>query len=90
MPTPETRIGSQADRAGLQDPELENYEMNCEVYSSFSHTIAFLKDNAVWVDSLDHDTLPDYSDPNLSREDRDRLDTMDWSVFNGLFSPEEY
>ena len=90
MPTPETRIGSQADRAGLQDPELENYEMNCEVYSSFSHTIAFLKDNAVWVDSLDHDTLPDYSDPNLSREDRDRLDTMDWSVFNGLFSPEDY
>ena len=90
MPTPETRIGSQADRAGLQDPELENYEMNCEVYSSFSHTIAFLKDNAVWVDSLDHDTLPDYSDPNISREDRDRLDTMDWSVFNGLFSPEEY
>ena len=64
--------------------------MNCEVYSSFSHTIAFLKDKDVWVDSLDHDTLPDYSDPNLSREDRDRLDTMDWSVFNGLFSPEEY
>ena len=90
MPTPEARIGSQEDRAGLEDPDLENYEMNCEVYSSFSHTIDFLKDNAAWVDSLDHDTLPDYRDPNLSREELDRLDTMDWSVFNGLFSPEEY
>ena len=82
-------IGINAGRKGLQDPELENYTMNCDVYPSFSHTIAFLKDNNAWVDPLDYDTLPDYSDPGLSRKDRERLDAIDWSVFNGLFSPSE-
>ena len=61
--------------------------MNCEVYSSFSHTIAFLKDNDVWVDSSIMTLCP--TTATRTSERTGPLDTMDWSVFNGL-SPEEY
>ncbi|MDO5133933.1 MAG: DUF6449 domain-containing protein, partial [Eubacteriales bacterium] len=81
---------SSTGSAGFADETPEDMTLILEVYPSFRHTIAFLQENGVWVEPIDYDSLPRYDDENLSREDRARIDAIDWSVFNGLFNPSPY
>ena len=75
--------------AGDPHPELENVSVACPVYPSFSSTIAALQGAGVWLEPVDFEGLPlaTYtSEPDaLTREEKEYLDSLDFSVFGGPF-----
>ena len=74
---------------GDPHPELENASIACPVYPSFSSTIAALQEAGVWLEPVDFEGLPlaTYtSEPDaLTREEKEYLDSLDFSVFGGPF-----
>lgn len=67
-------------------PNLEGCTFSCPVYASFTNTIRFLQESGAWTEPYDYDSLPQLSDyASLSAEDRDFLDSLDFSVFTGPF-----
>lgn len=64
---------------------LEGATIGFPVYSTFTNTIAFLKDNGLWIDSLDYKALPLRDTGNLTREEQDLIDSIDFSILSGPF-----
>ena len=79
-------------RAGDPHPELENLSLAYPVYASFSNTIEVLRDAGLWLEPIDYENLPfetyNTRPGDLSREERDFLDHLDYSVFRGPFTYE--
>ena len=79
-------------QAGDPHPELENLSLNYPVYASFRNTIQVLEEAALWLEPVDYENLPleiyNTSPGDLSREERDFLDHLDYSVFRGPFRQE--
>lgn len=69
--------------------DLENMYVSYPVYPSFRNTIAFLQENGVWLDPLDYEALLRMSGDaytTLSKKERERFDSIDFSVFDGMFA----
>lgn len=64
---------------------LEGASIGYPVYSTFTNTISFLKDNRLWIESLDYDSLPIRKEGNLTQEEQDLIDSIDFSILSGPF-----